>query len=81
MVNSAAYALMSFGSEGTLFNGELGVRADHFFISNKDDDLFLNSKPAFSPRGTIRYTPWRNQGIFDRVSFSGGVGLFSTIPV
>ena len=81
MVNSAAYALMSFGSEGTLFNGELGLRADHFFISNKDDDLFLNSKPAFSPRGTIRYTPWRNQGIFDRVSFSGGVGLFSTIPV
>ncbi|WP_022931741.1 TonB-dependent receptor [Treponema bryantii] len=81
MVNSAAYALMSFGSESSLVNGELGLRTDHFFISNKDDDLFLNSKPAFSPRGTIRYTPWRNQGIFDRVSFSGGVGLFSTIPV
>ena len=81
LVNSAAYALMSFGSESSLVNGELGLRADHFFISNKDDDLFLNSKPAFSPRGTIRYTPWRNQGIFDRVSFSGGVGLFSTIPV
>ena len=81
LVNSAAYALLSFGSENTLFNGELGLRADHFFISNKEDDLFLSSKPAFSPRGTIRYTPWRNQGIFDRVSFSGGVGMFNTIPI
>ncbi len=81
MINSAAYALLNFGSESSLFNGELGLRADHFFISNSDDDLFLNSKPAFSPRGTIRYTPWKNKGIFDRISFSGGVGMFSTIPV
>lgn len=81
LVNSAAYALLSFGSENTLFNGEVGLRADHFFISNPDDDLFLNSKPAFSPRGTIRYTPWRDKGIFNRVSFSGGVGMFSTIPI
>ena len=81
LVNSAAYALLSFGSEASLFNGELGLRADHFFISNKADDLFLNSKPAFSPRATIRYTPWRNRGGLDRVSFSGGAGMFSTIPV
>ena len=81
LVNSAAYALLNFGSESTLINGELGLRADHFFISNKDDDLFLNSKPSFSPRATIRYTPWRNEGIFERVSFSGGIGMFSTIPV
>lgn len=80
-VNSAGYGLFSFGGENTLFNGEVGLRVDHFFISNKDDDFFLNSKPAFSPRGTIRYTPWRNKGIFDRVSFSAGAGLFSTIPV
>ena len=81
IVHSAGYALLSFGSENTLFNGEVGARIDHFFISNSKDDYFLNSKPAFSPRGTIRYTPWRNEGIFDRVSFSGGVGLFSTIPI
>ena len=81
LVNTSAYALLSFGSESTLFNGELGLRADHFFISNKNEDLFLNSKPALSPRATIRYTPWRNQGIFDRISFSGGLGLFNTIPM
>ncbi len=81
LVNSAAYALLSFGSESTMFNGELGLRADNFFISNPNEDLFLNSKPAFSPRGTLRYTPWRNKGIFDRISFSGGLGMFSTIPV
>lgn len=81
LVSSAGYALMSFGSENTLFNGELGARVDHFFISNKADDLFLNSKPAFSPRGTIRYTPWRDSGFLQRVSFSGGVGLFSTVPI
>lgn len=81
LVNTSAYALLSFGSESTLFNGEAGLRTDHFFISNKNEDLFLNSKPAFSPRATIRYTPWRNEGIFDRISFSGGVGLFNTIPV
>ena len=81
LVNTSAYALLSFGSESTLFNGEAGLRADHFFISNKKEDLFLNSKPALSPRATIRYTPWRNEGIFDRVSFSGGMGLFNTIPV
>ncbi len=81
LVNTSAYALLNFGSESTLFNGELGLRADHFFISNKKEDLLLNSKPAFSPRATIRYTPWRSEGIFDRISFSGGVGLFNTIPV
>ena len=81
LVNTSAYALLSFGSESTLFNGEAGLRADHFFISNKKEDLFLNSKPALSPRATIRYTPWRNEGIFDRISFSGGMGLFNTIPV
>ncbi len=81
LVNSAAYALLSFGSENTMLNGEVGLRADHFFISNPDDDLFLNSKPAFNPRGTIRYTPWRNKGIFNRISFSGGAGMFSTIPI
>ena len=80
-VNSAGYGILSFGSENTLFNGEVGLRVDHFFISNKDDDFFLNSKPALSPRGTVRYTPWRNAGIFDRVSFSAGVGMFSTIPI
>lgn len=80
-VNSAAYGIYSFGGENTLFNGEAGLRVDHFFISNKNDDFFLNSKPALSPRGTIRYTPLRNKGIFDRVSFSGGVGMFSTIPI
>lgn len=81
LVNTSAYALLSFGSESTLFNGEAGLRADHFFISNKKEDLFLNSKPALSPRAIIRYTPWRNEGIFDRISFSGGMGLFNTIPV
>ena len=80
-VNSAGYGLFSFGGENTLFNGEVGLRVDHFFISNSKNDFFLNSKPAFSPRGTIRYTPWRNLGIFERISFSGGVGMFSTVPV
>lgn len=80
-LNSAAYALLSFGSEASLFNGEVGIRADHFFVSNKNEDLFLNSKPAFSPRGTIQYTPWRDLGIFNRISFSAGAGLFSTIPI
>ena len=80
-VNSAVYGLFSFGGDNSLINGEVGLRADHFFISNKAEDFFLNSKPAFSPRGTIRYTPWRNKGIFDRISFSAGAGLFSTIPI
>ena len=80
-MHSAGYALLSFGSESTLFNGEVGARVDHFFITNQKEDLFLNSKPAFSPRGTIRYTPLRNEGILDRLSFSGGVGLFSTVPI
>ena len=81
IVNSAAYALLSFGSESTLFNGEVGLRTDHLFIANKNEDMFLNSKPAFSPRATIRYTPWRDKGMFDRVSFSAGAGLFSTMPI
>ncbi len=80
-INSAAYGIFNFGSENTLVNGELGLRVDHFCLVNKDTDFFLNSKPAFSPRGTIRYTPWRDTGLFDRVSFSGGVGMFSTVPV
>ena len=81
LVNTAAYGLFSFGGENTLFNGELGLRGDYFCISNSKNDFFIDSKPALSPRGTIRYTPWRDLRVFERISFSAGAGMFSTVPV
>lgn len=81
MLNSALFATWNFGSESTLFQGEAGVRLDHVYTWNPDDNFSLNTYPDVNPRFTISCTPWRNKGIFDKITFSVGSGLFSATPM
>jgi len=81
MLNSAAFATWNFGSESTLLQGEAGVRLDHVYCWNREEDFSLNTKLDVNPRFTIAYTPWRNKNIFDKVTFSAGTGVFSSTPL
>ncbi len=77
--HSAAFALWSFGSEQSTLRGELGIRGEHFYLWNKGYDL--KTMPVVNPRASINWTPIRNHGIIDSVTFSAGSGIFSQFPI
>lgn len=79
ILNTCAFALWDFGSDTSVLQGELGVRGEHFYLWNKDAHFDLNNYPVVNPRANIIYTPFRNTGIFDSVSFSAGSGLYSAL--
>ena len=78
---SAAYVLWNFGTETSVFSGETGLRIDELNIRNYNADLSLDAKPVFNPRAVLHCTPWRYTDYFDKVSFSAGCGLFSSVPM
>jgi len=78
---SATFALWNFGTDASLFSGEAGFRVDEFHIKNYSNDFSLNAKPVFNPRAVLHYTPWLYTDHFDKVSFSAGCGLFSSVPM
>ena len=78
---SATFALWNFGTDKSLLSGEAGFRLDEFHIRNYSNDFSLNPNPVFNPRAVLHYTPWRYTDHFDKVSFSAGCGLFSSVPM
>ncbi|HKL86353.1 MAG TPA: hypothetical protein VJ861_08490, partial [Treponemataceae bacterium] len=78
LLNTSAYALWSFGEDGSALKGELGLRGDHFYLWNSNFDL--NSMPVLNPRLSAEWTVLRHNGIFESLSFSAGAGLFSMLP-
>ncbi len=79
ILNSCVFALWDFGSTTSVLQGEAGVRAEHYYLWNKKADFDLISYPVVNPRANIIFTPFRNTGIFDTVSFSAGSGLYSSL--
>ncbi len=78
-LSSAAFAAWSFGTDKSLWNGEVGLRLDHMYIFNSGN-ISLNSVPNLDPRVSVSITPWRGTDYFDRITFSTGAGFFSGIP-
>ncbi len=79
LLTSSAFAVWNFGNDKSLFEGEAGLRAEHYYLWNKNTDFEMNSVPFINPRATIMYTPVRNTKITEKVSFSAGSGLFSSV--
>ncbi len=79
IIHSSAYALWSFGSEKSTLRGELGIRGEHYYLWNSGFDF--NTMPVANPRLSLNWTPIRDAGIFDAVTFSAGSGIFSQFPL
>ena len=73
------FGLWEFGSDSSLIQGEAGIRFDHCYIAADADDYTLNTYPVINPRLSVQYTPFRNKGIFDKITFTAGSGMFSQI--
>jgi hypothetical protein len=78
IIHSAAFALWAFGSEQSTLRGELGVRGEHYYLWNNGYDL--KTLPVVNPRASLNWTPIRNRGALEAVTFSAGSGIFSQFP-
>jgi hypothetical protein len=74
-LSGAAYLLANYRSPGRRFGAELGLRLDHVFVTGQD---FSDGRPVFSPRLNLDFGLLENRGPFDSLSFSLGLGLFSS---
>jgi len=72
-VDTALYGLWNFGSDTSLLSGELGLRAEHFFLWNRDYEL--NTYPVANPRATVQWRPRAG------LTLSAGSGFFSMFPL
>ncbi len=72
-VDTAAYALWNFGGDSSAVSSELGLRAEHFYLWNKDYEF--NTYPVFTPRANLFWRP------SERLTLSAGTGLFSMVPL
>lgn len=79
VLDTSAFALWNYGTATSLIQGEVGLRGEHFYLWNTEADLELNNCPIANPRANIIYTPIRNSGVFDSLSFSVGSGLYSAL--
>lgn len=76
----AAFLCWTFGNDNDLIQSELGVRGEFISLKNSSDDFTLNFIPDVCPRASFTFTPWRNIGEFEKISFTAGSGLFVSIP-
>jgi hypothetical protein len=81
IIHSAAYLLWTIGTDQTAIRGELGVRGEHFYLWNNEEDYTLNTLPVATPRFNISWVPLRDRGVLDRLTISFGTGLFCQFPL
>ena len=80
ILDNAAFLTWEFGGENDPVQAEVGVRGEFITLWNSDDDFRVNFLPDLCPRASVTYTPWRNLGSVEKVSFTAGSGLFVSIP-
>lgn len=80
ILDNAAFLTWEFGTDNDPLQAEVGVRGEFITLWNKDDDFRLNFIPDICPRASVTFTPWRNLGEVEKVSFTVGSGLFVSIP-
>ncbi len=79
--NSAVFICWEFGGDQGTWQGETGLRVDHFYIWNPEENYSLNTYPTTNPRLNLWWTPIRRQGRINSLTLSGGSGLFSDMPL
>lgn len=77
IANTIGYTYWEFGNDAAPLKGELGLRAEHYFLSREDDRISISTNPYFLPRGSIQWTPVRNNGFIDKLTVSAGAGSFA----
>ncbi len=80
ILDNAAFLTWEFGGDNDPVQAELGVRGEFISFWNKEDDFKVNFIPDICPRATVTFTPWRDLGSLEKVSFTAGSGLFVSIP-
>ena len=76
------YLDFNFNIVPDVFSIEAGIRIDHLFIyAQSFNNGVLNFYPAPGPRLLISYSPFRNIGWIDKITFSTGAGLFCNMPL
>ena len=79
ILNSAAFATWSFGTDQSAIKGELGIRGEHYYLWN--DKFNLNTYPVADPRFSISWVPLTDRGNLDRLTLTTGTGFFSMFPL
>ena len=80
ILGNAAYASWNYGKEKDLIQTELGLRFEYTTLFNTNNDFTLNLIPDVCPRASITFTPFKDNGLLDKASFTAGTGLFTSTP-
>ena len=80
LLSNAAYVSWNYGNEKDLVQAEVGLRLEHMNMFNASDDYSLNLIPDVCPRASLTLTPFKDQGLLDKASFTIGSGLFTSVP-
>ncbi len=77
--NPALFLIWEHGGDRDRFKSELGVRAEHYYIWNRD--FGMHTRPAVNPRATVTWTAAENRGAVDSLDLTLGSGIFSYFPL
>jgi len=76
LFTTSGYFLTEYNT-GNRFKTELGLRIDHFYLTG--NGFSLESDPALNPRLNIDINLINNRKIIQKLDFSAGTGLFSSM--
>ena len=77
--NPAVFAIWDSGDDQSRLSSELGIRAEHYYIWNKD--FSMNAVPTVNPRVNLSWRAFEDRFGVDDISFSFGSGIFSYFPM
>jgi len=75
---TSLYGLFEYNSPAKRFGLELGLRADHYYLSG--DNLSMGTRPVLNPRLNLDFNLLRDRFIFESINLTAGTGLFSSMP-
>ncbi len=78
--DNAAFACWNYGKENDFFQSEAGVRAEFVVLRNTQHNYNLCFIPDICPRLNMTLTPLTGKGSLEKLSFTLGTGVFSSIP-
>jgi len=78
ILTTSLYGLIEYISPAKRFSLELGLRADHYYLSG--NNLSIGTKPVFNPRLNLDFNILRDSFIFESINLTAGTGLFSSMP-